>query len=429
MRKNVFFILVAIFFIQCQTKYPGVPKSYEKLLDVAFEKADSNALEMMNAIAQTPNDQKEGMAFLISYMPEIDLKSLSAEYLLENVEYAYKAKEKFSWCAALPESIFLNEVLPYYNISEEREFWRKDFFDRFSKYVENTEDLIDAIFIIADTIKSETGVEYNTKRSRVDISPLQAIEEKMATCTGLSILLTDAYRAVGIPSRVAGTPMWTNYRGNHTWSEVLLDGEWKFIEYYPDSLNKSWFLADAGKADPDNPLHWIYAVSYKPTGEYYYACGLSKYLYGKIDKNLLPNRLQKYYDREKDDKVKMEEPYVHGVNVTQRYINIYEKSQEKMKLTDDELICNFVVYKNEDKHSSDSRIKSRVEVHLDDKMVNFGYSPKETDDLNQLLKIKLKKNTEYKVIVKNLLLKDDYITTISTKDLQSQDFIINLEIK
>jgi len=234
---------------------------------------------------------------------------------------------------------------------------------------------------------------------------------------------------VGIPSRVAGTPMWTNYRGNHTWSEVMVDGEWKFIEYYPDSLDRSWFLADAGKADPDNPLHWIYAVSYKSTGEYYYASGLSKYLYGKIDKNLLPKRLQKYYDREKDDMVKMEEPYVHGVNVTPRYIELYKKSQENMKLADDELIGQFVVYKNQNTKSSDSRINSRVEVYLDDKMVNFGYSPKETDDLNQLLKFKLKKNSEYKIIVKNTLLEKDYVTGISTNENESQDFEIILKTK
>jgi transglutaminase-like putative cysteine protease len=38
----------------------------------------------------------------------------------------------------------------------------------------------------------------------------------------------DACRSVGIPARVAGTPMWTNMRGNHTWVEVW-DRDWHFI--------------------------------------------------------------------------------------------------------------------------------------------------------------------------------------------------------
>lgn len=63
-------------------------------------------------------------------------------------------------------------------------------------------------------------------------------------------------------------------KGNHTWSDVWVGGEWMFTEFYPDTLNKSWFVSDAGKADPENEIHWIYAVSYKPTGMYYGA-GLS----------------------------------------------------------------------------------------------------------------------------------------------------------
>ena len=42
----------------------------------------------------------------------------------------------------------------------------------------------------------------------------------MATCTGLSIMLVEACRAVGIPARVAGIASWPGRGGNHTWVEV-----------------------------------------------------------------------------------------------------------------------------------------------------------------------------------------------------------------
>jgi len=223
MNKLLLFILASILIWGCQSKYPGVPKSYHTLLDSAFVKAGENAVELQKALTEAPENQKEGMAFLISYMPEKDLTSLNATYLLENTEYAYKAREKYSWCASLPDSIFLNEVLPYASISEDRDAWRPIFYERFAKYAENEDNMVEAVLSIARNIKEEVNVEYNTKRSKVDISPLQAMKENMATCTGLSILLTNAYRAVGIPSRLAGTAMWTNYRGNHTWSEVWVD--------------------------------------------------------------------------------------------------------------------------------------------------------------------------------------------------------------
>lgn len=158
---------------------------------------------------------------------------------------------------------------------------------------------MDAIFAIARPINKEVKVEYNTNRSKVDSSPKEAMAENMATCTGLSIILTDAFRSVGIPSRLAGTAMWTNFKGNHTWSEVLVANEWQFIEYYPDTLNQSWFLADAGKADPNNMLHWIYATSYKPTGMPYYAGVSTMTLVDVIDINTLPEPMKKRYERMK----------------------------------------------------------------------------------------------------------------------------------
>ena len=219
-KKLVILIATLCILWSYQTKYPGVPEFYHTLLDSAMVKAGENAVELQTALTEAPNEQIEGMAFIISYMPQRDLTTLTAEFLLENSEYAYKAREKYSWCAALPDSVFFNEVLPYAIISENRDPWRKDFFERFSKYVDDKDNIVDAIFAIARTINKEVKVEYNTKRSKVDLSPKEAMAENMATCTGLSIILTDAFRSVGIPSRLAGTAMWTNYKGNHTWSEI-----------------------------------------------------------------------------------------------------------------------------------------------------------------------------------------------------------------
>jgi hypothetical protein len=429
MNKLISLALIIFVFASCQSKYPGVPESYNMLLDSAFSKAGENSLELQLALTEAPEEQKEGMAFIISYMPKRDLTSLSAHFLLENAEYAYKAREKYSWCAALPDSIFFNEVLPYANISETRDPWRKDFFERFAKYVDDKENIVDAIFAIARPINKEVNVGYNTNRSIVDSSPKEAMAENMATCTGLSIILTDAFRAVGIPSRLAGTPMWTNYTGNHTWSEVLVDDKWQFIEYYPEKLNKSWFLGNAGKADPDNMLHWIYAASYKPTGMPYYAGGGARLLADKIDLDVLPENIRKRYERMKSYVGKQEkiEPYIWGINVTQKYIDLYQESIKNSKLKEDELIAKFVVFKDENTSKSESRLSCRVDIFAGDKKVNFGYSPRVTDDMNQFLQFKLKKETEYKVVVSHPKNKIDQSFTIYTGTDSSPDF--NLVLK
>ena len=403
MKKLYLLLLVFSVFFGCKEKYPNIPENYHTLLDSAFVKAGKNAPEILKALADAPDNQKEGMAFIISYMPNRDLTTLSSNFLLENAKYAYKARETFSWCKSLPDSIFFNEVLPYTNVAETRDPWRKDFFERFSKYVEDKENLNDAIFAIAKPINKEVNVEYNVKRSIVDSSPKEAMLENMATCTGLSIILTDAFRAVGIPSRLAGTPMWTNMKGNHTWTEVWIDNQWKFIEYYPDTLNKSWFLKDAGKADPNNPLHWIYAVSYKPTGQFYYAGRAIKHLYGQLDKSQIPEKMLNGFNRYKknpnSNKKPDDAPYIYGVNVTERYIDLYNASLKNRKIKEDELMAAFVIYKDTSK--SNSRLACKVDVYKDDKKVDFGYSPRATDDMNKLLNLKLTKNTTYNVVVSN----------------------------
>ena len=69
-----------------ENKYAGIPEKYHALLDQALVKAGDNATELTAALKNAPDNQKEGMAFLIAYMPERDLKELTADFLLDRVE-------------------------------------------------------------------------------------------------------------------------------------------------------------------------------------------------------------------------------------------------------------------------------------------------------------------------------------------------------
>jgi pimeloyl-ACP methyl ester carboxylesterase len=113
-----------------------------------------------------------------------------------------------------------------------------------------------------------TGVRYSTQRRRADQGPIETMESGLATCTGLSILLVDACRAVGVPARVVATPLWINKRGNHTWVEIW-DGDWHFTgaaEPDPKGLDRGWFKHDASQALKDVRQHAIYASSFAKTG-------------------------------------------------------------------------------------------------------------------------------------------------------------------
>jgi len=75
-----------------------------------------------------------------------------------------------------------------------------------------------AVEAVNACIASTVDVEYNTLREKTNQSPSESMRQHMASCTGLSILLVDALRSVGIPARFAGTAAWHDDRGNHSWT-------------------------------------------------------------------------------------------------------------------------------------------------------------------------------------------------------------------
>ena len=155
-------------FSGCTSPYDSISKEYHKKLNKALKKSGENRKQLIKAIKNISPEQRDAMAFLISYMPEHDLISITSAILIDNVTYAFKAKEKFSWCQTLHDSIFFYEVLPYCNITEDRDNWRKDFYERFSYYVKDCKTIDEAIENVNKNIKEELGVEYNTNRRASD---------------------------------------------------------------------------------------------------------------------------------------------------------------------------------------------------------------------------------------------------------------------
>ena len=213
-------------------------------------------------------EEQRAAAFLLATMPARDLRSLDPAFVRENVRLALQARREFPWAADTPEALFLNDVLPYAALDEARDPWRAQFLAMLRPVVAGCKSRREAIVAVNAALRDLVKVDYNTKRRAPNQSPADSMRQGMASCSGLSILLVDAFRAVGIPARVAGCATWVTVQGNHNWVEVW-DGEWNFTEYYPDKggLNRSWFLERAAYADPDRPETRIYAASWAPTGQ------------------------------------------------------------------------------------------------------------------------------------------------------------------
>jgi len=319
----------------------------------ALKRAGENRPQIEKALADVPAAQKAGLEFLVRHMPERDLKTLSAAYLLDNVAYAAKARAAVPWGKDLPDELYFNDVLPYASINERRDNWRKDFYQRFLPLVKDAKTPGEAAQILNRDMWKIVNVKYHArKRPKPDQSPYESMEATYASCTGLSVLLIDACRSVCVPARFVGTPAWSNKRGNHSWVEVWNGEQWSFTgacEYNKGGLNRGWFAGDASRAQRDEPMHAIYASSWKPADRSFPLIWNLK-----ID-------------------------YVAGVNVTDRYAR-----------PDDQRARTFIQV-----FDGEQRVSRYVRVLHGDKQIARGMTRGEKHDSNDMLTLQLEPGKDY----------------------------------
>jgi hypothetical protein len=235
-------------------------------VQMALDRAGPNRAEIQKALDATCGAEREAIEFLVANMTRRDLRELSAAFLLENVRTACKTWDETPWKRDVPREIFLNYVLPYASIDERRDPWRKEFHDRFAPLVQQARTPGEAAVLLNQKVFPLVKVHYSTKRPKAVQSPAESMKAGLASCTGLSIILVDACRAVGVPARFVGT-IWTDGSGNHSWTEVW-DRGWHYTgaaEPAGDKLDKAWFGGKAETAVRDDPLHAIYAASFRRT--------------------------------------------------------------------------------------------------------------------------------------------------------------------
>lgn len=244
---------------------------WDEPVALTLKQAGDNRRELEKALFTVPKGQRPGMAFLVANMPQSDRTSLKADFLLTNTDLAYRARNEVPWGKDIPEDVFLNDVLPYANVDEKRDAWRKDFYDLCLPVVKECKTPGEAAHKLNGFVFNKLNVKYSTERKAPNQSPKESIDQGKASCTGLSIILVDACRAVCIPARMVGTPLWANKRGNHTWVEVWDQG-WHFTgacEPDPAGLDRGWFVGDAAQAKRDVFEHAIYAASFKKTNQHF----------------------------------------------------------------------------------------------------------------------------------------------------------------
>lgn len=226
--------------------------------------------------------------------PAAKVDGLSDGILNSTIYFSLLAKELYPWTDLIPKSIYMEYVVPYAVVNEPRVDHRPLIFhklrDPLQKYERSPDDTATKTHVLLVGDMQEAVQVINTrlwsllgKRDRGGHSqpiifqagqtpriydPLSVVAYGHSSCTGLSILLISALRAVGIPARMAGTPAWHGNvdEGNHSWVEVYVPstsddggkgGQWKFLEPSPGIKEGDTETTNADDLDRDPKTRWF----------------------------------------------------------------------------------------------------------------------------------------------------------------------------
>ncbi len=155
-----------------------------------------------------------------------DYSTMTSDLLIENVEWAFAARERFAWCRDLPEHVFLDYVLPYRSTQEPLHSWRPMMFERFVSMLSGQKTALD----VAELVNTyNTGIfhfdplYYRHPEDR-DIPTLLSCGS--GRCEDMSNLSNYSVRAVGVPTTSDFTPRWPKGDNNHAWNVVFSGGKW-----------------------------------------------------------------------------------------------------------------------------------------------------------------------------------------------------------
>ena len=190
----------------------GAAPWWDAQVEASLDRSPAQKADWVRLLETCQKDRRPGLAYLIKYLPQKDLEHLTPAALAENVALAYQARAEVPWGPGLPEDVFLDAVLPHASVTEPRESMRAEFHDRYLPLVRNCKTPGEAALAINKTLFATTRSCYNTRRLRTDQSSKESIAQGMATCTGLSIMLVEACRAVGHAGAVAGIASWPGPR-------------------------------------------------------------------------------------------------------------------------------------------------------------------------------------------------------------------------
>lgn len=153
-----------------------------------------------------------------------DAKSVSADFLINQIDYAFLAWREKPWAKQLSFEQFCEYVLPYRGSNEPLEPWRKVFWEKYrgiEQEVADTSDPVQVAALINDDLKSWFRFDPRYYLHPTDQGLAEMLDQRLGRCEDMTNLTIYAMRANGLAVTSDYTPYWANSGNNHAWNAIV----------------------------------------------------------------------------------------------------------------------------------------------------------------------------------------------------------------
>lgn len=221
----------------------------------------------------------------INYNRIPDLKVITSDFLIDNIDLAYQVWKEKAWARHLNFDEFCEWILPYRVMDEPLQPWRTFMYQKLDSLIdslttpEDPKEICMAINeIIANEFRFSSG--YN---SMPLLGGIDLWNTKTGICDHRYLLVTLAMRSMGVPVSIDFTNQFSNWPGSHSWT-VLFDMDKKVKPFNGGEKDIKYFIPANCPVQSDNICD-ITSVFRRV-----YAEGKNKYL--KYNNVFLPPYLQ-----------------------------------------------------------------------------------------------------------------------------------------
>lgn len=193
-----------------------------------------------------PPRENQLLRRLLLQMPITDLISFPAEMFLRHVRSVMETAEALSYCAAIPEEIFLSYLLPYRVNDERFEPWHALLAAELRPLVQG-KPMLEAALAVNEWCMAQATYRSTDDRT---LNALAVMRAGFGRCGEETQLAVCALRAAGIPARQCYCPWWAHCDDNHAWVEFWADGRWHYFGACEpqETPDQGWFNYAASKA-------------------------------------------------------------------------------------------------------------------------------------------------------------------------------------